>query len=89
MAATTAAALITELRTDHSLDVGSPDPISITQEMHDAATYSRYYCVGNIEPYIGKAMWVKTTVSGNAGAQADEIRAAMNTAGAVDPDAQS
>jgi len=88
MAATTAAALTTELRTDHNVDVGSPDPISILQEIHDAATYSRYYCVGNAELYSGKAMWVKTTVSGNAGAQADEIRAAMNSSGNVDPDAQ-
>ena len=88
MAATTAAALITELRTDRSIDVGSPDPISITQEVHDSATYSRYYCIGNVEPYIGKAMWVKTTVAGTAGAQADEIRAALTSAGSVDPDAQ-
>ena len=88
MAVTTAAALEAEIRTDHTVDVGSPSPISILKEMHDSATYSRYYCVGNAEPYAGKAMWVKTTVSGNDGAQADEIRAAMNTSGHVDPDAQ-
>ena len=88
MAISSASALITELRTDRSIDVGSPDPISILHEEHDAATYSRYYCVGNVEPYIGKAMWVKTTIAGNAGAQADEIRAALTQAGAVDPDAE-
>lgn len=88
MATSTAAALEAEIRTDHNLDVGSPSPIQIIIEMHDSATYSRYYCVGRTEPYIGKSMWVKTTVSGNDGAQADEIRAAMNSAGNVDPDAQ-
>ena len=86
MAATTAANLITELRTDYSVDAGSPDPIDIIAENHDAATYSRYYCVGVTDPIAGKAMWVRTTVSGNAGAQADEIRAAMAQIGNVDPD---
>ena len=89
MAVSTAAALMTELRTDNGIDVGSPSDITITQEVHDSATYSRYYCIGRTEPYIGKAMWVKTTVSGNAGAQADEIRAAMTSSGNVDPDAQT
>lgn len=88
MAVSTAAALESEIRTDHNLDVGSPSPIQIIQEMHDSATYSRYYCVGRVEPYAGKSMWVKTTVSGNDGAQADEIRAAMATEGNVDVDAQ-
>lgn len=88
MAASTGAALETELRTDHNLDAGSASPIQILQEMHDSATYSRYYCVGRVPPYAGKSMWVKTTVSGDAGAQADEIRAAMAVAGNVDSDAQ-
>ena len=94
MAASTAAALMTELRTDDSIDVGSPDSIEITEEAHDSATYSRYYCVGKASKYQGRSMWVRTTVSGNAGAQADEIRVAMTADTTainhnVDPDAQS
>ena len=85
MAVSDAEALMVELRADDGIDIGSPDAIKITEEAHDSATYSRYYCIGEASKYQGRSMWVRTTVAGTAGAQADEIRAALTaTIGTID-----
>lgn len=93
MAQTTTAALQSALDTITGQDVGSPSPIKILQEDHDSATYSRWYCEGNGSTVAApgvilgeKAMWARTTVSGNAAAQAAEVIAAFLQDGQVDPD---
>jgi hypothetical protein len=103
MAKTTTAALTAAINTLIGHDVGSPDPIKITEEVHDSATYSRWFCTGSPSKVAAageimgeRAMWCKTTVSGNAAAQAAEILVALEssdpsgtvtTDANVDPDA--
>lgn len=107
MAITNTATLQTEL--DENLNsagitaenLGSPSPIKILQEAHDADTYSRWYCVGNatdmditdassrVQTQAPKSMWCRTTVSNSVANQAVEIIAAMTGNSNVDPDAQS
>ena len=92
MAATDTAGLTSAINTLIGHDVGSPDPIQVLEEDHDAATYSRWYVSGNpskvASPGIilsDRAMWVRTTVAGNAAAQAAEVLAAMTaTVGIID-----
>jgi len=98
MAATTTSALQSALNTITGHDVGSPNPITILQEDHDSATYSRWYCVGNCSlvstPAVilgERAKWVRTTVANSAADQAAEIVTAfLDTTtginGNVDPD---
>ena len=95
MAVTTTAALTAAINTLIGHDVGSPDPIKILQEDHDAATYSRWYVTGTPtkvaapgEIMAERSMWVKATVSGDAAAQAAEVLAALESDSNVDPDAQ-
>ncbi len=90
MAQTTTATLQVLFRAADGIDIGSPDSIEITQEDHDAATYSRWYCVGKASKYQGRSMWVRTAVSGSAATQAAGIIATLtaNTTfrnGNVDP----
>lgn len=97
MAQTTTAALQAALNTITGHGVGSPDPIKILQEVHDSATYSRWYCVGTPtdtdttpqDIYGERAMWCRTTVANTAANQAAEIIAAMKSDANVDPDAQA
>ena len=98
MAQTTAAALTAAINTVIGHDVGSPDPINILKEDHDAATYSRWYVEGNpsvvATPGVilgERSMWVRTTVANSAADQAAEVVAAMTATigtidGNVDPD---
>ena len=86
MAVTTTSALQSAINTLSAHDVGSPNPISILQEVHDSATYSRWYVTGTpskagsaAEIMGERAMWCKTTVSGNAAAQAAEILVALES----------
>lgn len=95
MAATTAVALQAALNTLQGHDVGSPDPIKILEEDHDAATYSRWYVSGHpskvgatAEIMAERAMWVKTTVSGSAADQAAEVLVAMEDQSNIDADAE-
>ena len=100
MAQTTTAALQAALNTITGHDVGSPNPITILEEVHDSATSSRWLCSGNCSTVAApavilaeRAKWCKTTVLGNDAAQAAEIVVAMldNTTtvnGNIDPDAQ-
>lgn len=103
MAVTTTSALQSAINTLSGHDVGSPNPITILEEVHDSATYSRWYVTGHptkvsapAEIMGERAMWVKTTISGNAAAQAAEVLAALEssdpsgtvtTDGNLDPDA--
>ena len=86
MAATTTIALQSAINTLSGHDVGSPNPITILQEDHDSATYSRWYVTGHPtkvsapgEIMQERCMWVRTTVSGNAAAQAAEVLAALES----------
>ncbi len=90
MAQTTTALLEAALVTALGNDAGSKNPIAILKEDHDAATTSRWYVVGSPSAAENnhRAMWVKTTVSGDADAQAAEVIAAMTSvAGATDGNA--
>ena len=96
MAVTTTADLQSALNTLTGHDAGTPNPVEILQEVHDSATYSRWYVVGhptkvsNLAEIMGeRAMWCKTTISGNAAAQAAEILAAMESGSNIDPDAEA
>ena len=95
MAVTTTSALQSAINTLIGHDVGSPDPIKILQEVHDALTYSRWYITGTPskvaatdEIMAERAMWIKTTISGNVAAQAAEVLAALESNSNLDPDAQ-
>lgn len=95
MAQTTAAALQTAINTLSGHDVGSPNPITVLEEDHDAATYSRWYVTGTPslvsapgEIMGERTMWVKTTVAGDADAQAAEVLVALESDSNLDPDAQ-
>jgi len=95
MAQTTTAALQSAINTLSGHDVGSPNPITILEEDHDAATYSRWLVTGHPtkvsapgEIMAERTMWCKTTVSGNAAAQAAEIFVALESDSNLDPDAQ-
>ena len=95
MAVTTTAALQSALNTLTGHDAGTPDPIKILEEVHDSATYSRWYVEGHptkvssLTEIMGeRAMWVKTTISGNAAAQAAEILVALESGSNIDPDAE-
>jgi len=95
MAVTTTAALQAAINTLIGHDVGSPNPITILEEVHDAADYSRWYVSGTPTKVAApgeimgeRVMWCKTTISGNAAAQAAEILVALESDSNVDPDAQ-
>lgn len=95
MAQTTTSALQAALNTITGQDVGSPPPIQILQEVHDSATYSRWYVTGNGSTVAApvtilgeRAMWAKTTVANSVANQAAEIVAAMTGNSNADPDAQ-
>lgn len=95
MAVTTTSALQAAIDTLSGNDVGTVSPVKILQEVHDSATYSRWYVMGNSNRvanptsiYNDKGLWVKTTVSGNVAAQAAEVLGAMRLDSNVDPDAQ-
>ena len=72
-------------------NLGSNQPIKILKEEHDSSLYSRWYCVGHptdvddtdassrVITFAPRAMWCRTTISGNAAAQAAEIIAAMTS----------
>ena len=93
MAVTTTSALQTAINTLSGHDVGSPNPISILQEDHDAADYSRWYVTGTPsltsateEIMAERTMWIRTTISGNVAAQAAEILAALESNSNADSD---
>jgi hypothetical protein len=86
MAVTTTALLQAAINTLSGHDVGSPNPITILEEVHDSATYSRWYVTGHptkvsapAEIMGERTMWCKTTISGNAAAQAAEVLAALES----------
>lgn len=94
MAVTTTSALQSAINTLSGHDAGSPNPITILKERHDAATYSRWYVTGHPtkvsapgEIMAERCMWVRTTISGNAAAQAAEILVALEDDSNLDPDA--
>lgn len=95
MAVTTTAALQSAINTLSGHDAGSPNPVTILKERHDAATYSRWYVTGHPtkvsapgEIMAERAMWCKTTISGNAAAQAAEILVALEDDSNIDVDAE-
>ena len=95
MAVTTTSALQAAINTLIGHDVGSPDPIKILGEVHDSADYSRWYIIGTPskvaapgEIMAERAMWIKTTISGNVAAQAAEVLVALESDSNLDPDAQ-
>jgi hypothetical protein len=95
MAVTTTAALQSAINTLSGHDIGSPDPIKILEEVHDSATYSRWYVTGHPslvsatgEIMGERTMWCKTTIAGNDAAQAAEILAALESDSNIDPDAE-
>jgi len=95
MAVTTTAALQSALNTLSGHDVGSPNPITILKERHDAEDYSRWYVTGHPtkvsapgEIMAERCMWCKTTISGDAAAQAAEILVALEDDSNIDADAE-
>ena len=95
MAVTTTAALTSAINTLIANDAGTLNPVQILEEVHDSATYSRWYIVGTPtkggtpgEIMAERAMWVKTTISGNDAAQAAEVLAALESDSNIDPDAE-
>ena len=67
-------------------DVGSPDTVSILEEVHDSSLYSRWYVTGHAtkisapaEIMAPRTMWCRTTISGSVAAQAAEIFAALES----------
>ena len=95
MAQTTTSALQSAIDSLIGHDAGTMSPVRVLQEAHDSATYSRWYVAGNYSP-VGatqtirgpRALWAKTTVSGNAAAQALEVLTAMGLNSNIDPDAE-
>ena len=86
MAVTTTALLQAAINTLSGHDVGSPNPLTVLEEVHDSATYSRWYVTGHPtkvsapgEIMQERALWCRTTISGNAAAQAAEVLAAMES----------
>ena len=65
------------LQTDYSVDAGSPQVIRINQAFIKDATYTDYFVTSTYPSLVNKGSWVRATTAGNAGAQADEIRAAL------------
>jgi len=65
------------LQTDYTVDVGSPPIIKIEQAFIKDGTYTDYYVSSRADNLVSKRGWVRCTTAGNAGAQADEIRAAL------------
>ena len=95
MAQLTAASLQSALDTITGQDAGTMSPVRVLEESHDSATYSRWYVSGHpsavsdlVQIFGPRALWVKTTVAGNAAAQAAEVIAAMKLASNIDPDAE-
>ena len=95
MAQLTAATLQAVLDTVTGHDAGTMSPMRILQEVHDSATYSRWYIVGDSSLvsatdsiYGERAMWVKTTDALSAAVQAAEVRDALRLASNIDPDAE-
>ena len=95
MAQATTATLQSALDTLTGHDGGTDSPVKILQEVHDSATYSRWYIVGDISrvstPKVirgERGMWIKTTVANTAANQALEVLAALQLNSNVDPDAE-
>lgn len=95
MAVTTASALQSALDTIQGHDIGTISPIRVLKEEHDAATYSRWYVVGQastvsdlVQIFGPRALWAKTTVANSVADQAAEVVAAMKLDSNVDPDAE-
>ncbi len=58
----------------------------ITNSVTIDGTYDAHYCVGAVEPYAGRSMWVRTTSGESAALQNADIVAAL-VAGPVDTNA--
>lgn len=58
----------------------------ILQSVAIDATYDAHYVVGEVEPYAGRSMWVRTTTADSAADQNTDILAAL-VAGPVDANA--